>query len=132
MSHQARCPISPRYLTDDEIVEVTPCGELCSFRLRIWRGKMCPPIVLVSQFAGGPSPSWSSSEVANLIHRAYLGFPAEGLLYFEDEMVFGERRLFFVGFRAFGHGLRRCLTWPIRHDFDWSELEAMVGEEIVR
>jgi hypothetical protein len=121
---------SKRYLTDDEIVMVAPCDGPCSFRSRIWRGKACPAIVLVSQLAGGPSPNWSSSQVANMIYRAYLGFPAEGMRYFEDEIVLGEPKLFFVEFRIFGHGLRRCLTWPIRHAFDWSDLKAMVGGEI--
>jgi hypothetical protein len=130
MSTQVGFPNSIRYLTDDEILEVAPCNEPCPFRLRIWRGKACPAIVLVSQLDGGPSPSWSSSQAANLIHRAYLGFPAEGMLYLEDETIFGERTLFFVEFRTFGHGLRRILSWPTRHPFDWADLDAMLVGEI--
>jgi hypothetical protein len=130
MNAEIECPTSKKYLTDDEIVEVALCDERCSFHLRIWRGKACPAIVLVSQLGGGPSPSWSSSQFANLIQRAYLGFPAEGMLYFEDEIVLGERRLFFVQFTVFGHGLRRYLTCPYRHEFDWSVLEDMVGEVV--
>jgi hypothetical protein len=132
MNAQIECPTSKRYLTDDEIVEVVLCDEPRSFHLRIWRGKACPAIVLVSQLAGGPSPSGSSSQVANLIHRAYLGFLAEGMLYFEDQTVLGKRRLFFVGFKVFGHGLRRCLTSPYRCNFDWSDLEDTVGGKVPR
>jgi hypothetical protein len=123
---------SKKYLTHDEMVQVVSCGETCSFRLRIWRGKACPAIVLVSQLAGGPSPSWSSSQAANLIHRVYLGFPAEGMLYFEDEAVLGQRKLFLVEFRVLGQGPRGYLTWPSRHDFDWLDLEDMVGGEVPR
>ena len=130
MSCQVQYPTSKKYLTDDEILEVAPYDRPCSFRLRIWRSKASPAIVLISQLAGGVSPSWSSSYTANLVHRAYLGFPEQGMNYFEDEVIFGERRLFFVRFRTFGQALRRCLTWPVRHDFDWIELEAMVGGEI--
>ena len=131
MSPHIQCPASQRYLTDDEIAEIAPCDEPCSFRFRIWRGKACPAIVLVSQIDGGPSPSWSSSQAANLIHRAYLGFPAEGMIYFEDENVLGERTLFFVQFRAIGHGFRRFLTSPQRHAYDWAGLASMLGDEIL-
>jgi hypothetical protein len=130
MCTRVRCPTSKMYLTDDEIADFSLSDETSSFRLRIWRAKASPAIVLVSQLVGGPSPSWSSGHNANLIHRAYLGFPAEGMLYFEDETVLGERKLYSVGFHAIGDGLRHCLTWPIRHEFEWSDLEFLVGTTI--
>jgi hypothetical protein len=132
MRPQLRHLQSRLYLTHDEIAEVLSRKELCSFRLRIWRGKACPAIVLVSQTAAGPSPSWSSSQAANTIYRAHLGFPAEGMLYFEDETVFGVRRLYLVEFAVFGHGSRRALFHPVRHEVDWADLEAMTGQGIPR
>jgi hypothetical protein len=124
--------ISKWYLTDDEIVEITLCGERCSFRLRIWRSQAEPAIVLVSQRTGGPSPSWASSQLANLVHQVYLGFSDERMINFEDEVIHGERRLFVLEFTSFGHGLRRHLTQPIRRSFRWIDLEAMVGSAIAR
>jgi hypothetical protein len=127
---QIRGMTSKRFLTDDELVGISLDGDRRSFRLRIWRGKACPAIVLVSQLARGPSPSWSSSQVANLIQQTYLGFPVEGLLYFEDEIILGERRLFRVSFVTFGQGLRQWMTSPNRYASCWSELEELVGEAI--
>jgi hypothetical protein len=129
---QSQSPTSRRYLTDDEIVEVFSGGKREAFRLRIWRGKALPAIVLASQIVGGSSPSWSSSHLANLAFRAYLHFPDADMLNFEDETIVSERRLFFLEFRQFGHAHRCCLTEPIRRPFNWRCLEDIVGEAIAR
>ncbi len=129
-SGQVRGMSPRRFLTNDELVGISPDGSRRLFRLRVWREKACPAVVLVSQLAGGTSPSWYSSQVANLIQQTYLGFPAEGLLYFEDELVQGERRLFNVTFVSFGQGLRQWMTSPKRLAFSWPELEELVGEAI--
>ena len=125
-------PPSGRYLTDDEIVEVSSGDERGAFRLRIWRGTIGPAVVLVSQLAGGPSPSWFSSQLANLVLRAFLHFPAAGMLNFEDETIVSERRLFRLGFQRFGHAHRCCLTQPARQPCTWRFLEAIVGKPISR
>jgi len=124
--------ICKRYLTHDEIVEITLREERCQFRLRIWRGKESPAIVLASQMTGGASPSWASSRLANLAYQVYLGFTADRILNFEDEVIHRERRLFVLEFASFGHGLRRHLGQPSRRTFHWSDLEAMVGGAIPR
>ena len=101
-----------------------------AFRLRIWRGTIGPAVVLVSQLAGGPSPSWFSSQLANLVLRAFLHFPAAGMLNFEDETIVSDRRLFRLGFQRFGHAHRCCLTQPARQPCTWRFLEAIVGKPI--
>jgi len=103
-----------------------------AFRLKIWRGKSLPAVVLASQLAGGPSPSWASSRLANLAYRAHLGFSAERMINFGDEMVCGEHVLFAVDFTAIGYGLRRYLTQAVRRPCRWFELEFMVGTGIDR
>jgi hypothetical protein len=115
------------YLTDDETVEIAMHGEYNRFRLRIWRGAEGPAIVLASQLTGGPSPSWASSRLANLARQVYLGFSAERMITFEDEMVCGEQLLFVVEFTSIGYGLRRYLTHPDRRPCRWLELEFLVG-----
>lgn len=130
MPRQVRILSTSRYLTDDETVEITMHGDRSAFRMRIWRGKTGAAIVLVSQLTGGPSPSWGSCRLANLAQQVYLGFPAERSLYFEDEVVRDERRLFLVEFTPHGHGLRRYLTRAIRRSFRWSNLEEVVGSAI--
>jgi hypothetical protein len=132
MSRQIRNLSPSRYLTDDEIVEITMHGEWCAFRLRIWRAKTGPSIVLASQVTGGASPSWASSRLANLANQVYLGFSTERTLNFEDEIVRGERRLFLVEFTSHGHGLRRYLTHGIRRTYRWSILEDLVGGAVAR
>jgi hypothetical protein len=130
MPRQLRHTTSKRYLTHDEIVEIPLREELCQFRLRIWRGKESPAIVLTSQLTGGTSPSWASSQIANLAYQVYLGFTADRVLNFEDEVINRERRLFVLQFASFGHGLRRHLGQPSRWPCHWRDLEAMVGGAI--
>jgi len=132
MSRQLRNLSPSRYLTDDETVEITMYGECCAFRMRIWRAKTGPAIVLASQVTGGASPSWASSRIANLAYQVYLGYSTERTLNFEDETVRGERRLFLVEFTSHGHGLRRYLTRAIRRTCRWSNLEDLVGCAIAR
>jgi hypothetical protein len=132
MPRQLRNLSPNRYLTDDEIVELAVCGECCTFRMRVWRGKTGPAIILVSQVTGGASPSWASSRLANLAYQVYLGFSTERTLNFEDEIVRGERRLFLVEFTSQGHGLRRYLTQAVRRSCRWSILEEFVGGAIAR
>jgi hypothetical protein len=132
MSRQIRNLSPSRYLTDDETVEISMHGECCTFRMRIWRGKYGPAIVVVSQMPAGPSPSWAGSRLANLAYQVYLGFSTEHTLNFEDEFVRGERRLFLVEFTSPGHGLRRCLTRAIRRPFQWALLEELLGSHVAR
>jgi hypothetical protein len=105
-------------------------GDLSAFRMRIWRGKTSPAIVLVSQLPGGPSPSWGSCRLANLAHHVYLGFTRERTLNFEDELMRGQRRLFLVEFTPHGYGLRQYLTRAVRRSFRWSSFEELVGSAI--
>lgn len=121
-----------RYLTDDETAEVTIQGACYMFRMRIWRGKPGPAIVLASQVIGGASPSWASCRLANLAYRVYLGFPEDCMLNFESEVIRGEHRLFLVEFTPHGHGLRRCLTRAVRRPFRWATLEDLIGGAVAR
>jgi hypothetical protein len=132
MPRQLRHMTLKMYLTHDEIVEIVLRGVRCEFRLRIWRGKESPAIVLASQLPRGASPSWVSSQLANLAYQVYLGFTADRILNFEDEVINRERRLFVLDFASFGRGLRRHLGQPSRRPFYWSDLEAMIGGEIQR
>ena len=118
------------YLTDDETVEITMRGDRTAFRMRIWRAKVGPAIVLISQLERGPSPSWASCKLANLAYRVYLGFSTACTLNFEDEIVHGNRRLFIVEFTPHGHGLRRYLTRAVRRPLPWFNLEELVGGTI--
>jgi hypothetical protein len=103
-----------------------------TFRLRIWRGKAGPAVVLASQLIGGPSPSWSSSQLANLAFRVYLGFSPAGMLNFEDETIVNERALFALSFKPLGHLDRRYLPQPVRRLFRRCCLEDIVGEPVAR
>jgi hypothetical protein len=132
MSRQIRNLSPNRYLTDDETVEISMNGECCTFRMRIWRGKSGPAIVVISQMPAGPSPSWASSRLANLAYQVYLGFSTERTLNFEDEFVRGERRLFLVEFTSHGYGLRRYLTRAIRRPSRWAILEELLGCDVAR
>jgi hypothetical protein len=116
-----------RFLTDDEVLEILLLGDPCWFRVRIWRSKAQPSIVLVSQLPGGPSPSWATGRLANLIYRVHLGFTADGLRYFEDDIAIGQRMLSFVEFTPFGHGTRRLLVQSVRRPCSWVDLESVVG-----
>jgi hypothetical protein len=118
------------HLVDDEIIEVAFRGHRFSYRLRIWRARGRPAVVLVSQVPRGAPPAWLRSRLANLAYRAYLGFPSEGMLYFEDEESPGGRRLTRVHFATLGPELRRHLVEPVEQLARWDDLHRVLGCEV--
>lgn len=135
-------PFPPRHLTDDEVVHFTTktSGET-PVRIRIWRAaddrdnagpRSWKPVVLASQVTEPrecmwPKPSLITSKVANYINALVLGYPADGLIYFEDEESEpGVMVLNHCIFEYFGRKHRLQFFKPVRVECPWSELEHVV------
>lgn len=131
MNRDARGAVVKSFLIDDELVEVLFRGDRFPYRLRIWRNKGGPAIVLTSQVPGGAPPACLRSRLANLAFRAFLGFPAEGMFYFEDERTQGGRRLLQVKFHSVGHGLRRHLIGAVERPMRWDDFFSIIGSEVI-
>lgn len=132
MHRHARRQGLKHHLVDDEVVELPFQGHRFAYRLRVWRSRGGPAIVLASQLHGGAPPCWMRTKLANLAYRAYLGFSEGGMLYFEAEAEAtpGGPRLVQVEFEAVGHGLRRQLTRPAERQRRWEDLRSIVGAEV--
>jgi hypothetical protein len=63
------------------------------------------------------------------VYQAYLGFPTEGMLYFEDVRTQDGLRLVQVTFDSVGPGLRRHLVGPVDRSKRWDEFCSIVGSE---
>ena len=129
MHRYARAASIAHHLVDDDIVELNCHSHRFSFRLRIWRSRAGPSIVLASQLTEGAPPCWLRTRLANLAYSAYLCYPEAGMLYFEAEKSPGAR-LVQVAFESLGFGLRRQLVSPTERARDWRELEEIVGSEV--
>jgi hypothetical protein len=123
---------SKNYLVDDEVIEIRFEKHLFRYRLRIWRNKIRPAIVLASQLPGGVPPSWSRSTLANLAYQVYLAFPEKGMLYFESESEPEGPRLLQITFNLLGHDVRRRLVEPVQRSRRWCDFCSIVGSEVPR
>lgn len=129
MHRYARAAGPARHLVDDDLVELTYRGHRFSCRLRVWRDRSGPSVVLASRLPGGVPPSWLRLRLANLAYRAYLCFSEAGMLYFEAGDT-SKARLVQVAFESSGHGLRRQLVRPVERSRCWRDLEEIVGSEV--
>jgi hypothetical protein len=120
-----------RFLVDDDIVVFASYKRDHKVRMRIWRGKDAITVVLVSQVDGDISPALNSTSIANKVFSHHLGYPDNGMLYFEDfEIPSGGRCLQQVYFEYIGCGLRRQLFKPIARVREWGHIEYVVGEKV--
>jgi hypothetical protein len=127
MHRQAEDAGARHHLVDDERIELHFHGDRFLYRLRIWRSRNGPAIALASQVPGGAPPACLRSKLANLAFQAYLGYPAEGMLYFEEEPTPDGPQLVHVDFRRLGHGLRGRLIEPVERPVRWDDFRAIVG-----
>jgi hypothetical protein len=124
------------YLIHDEVEHIPDRkGRLHPFRIRVWRRRRGPAIVLVSETLDGPPPASMVEPLANQVFSGVLGFAPGGMRYFEDSGCDGEQVIHEVIFETFGHGQRSRLWRPWRprtRKVTWLDLECLVRERIER
>jgi hypothetical protein len=109
------------HLVVDEVVPVANHR----FRVRVWRCADAQPVVLLSQVKGHPPPDWHSSQLANLVVKAFLGYSATIPTFFEICRWNGMARAFRVGYSTVGSNLR-----PILVSSHYNPLEPAVIEQV--
>lgn len=129
---------SPHHLTDDETTEfvgrkdaVFPC------RIRVWRRQGAASVALASQVlkddgSPHPNPGRLVGRIANYVHSAILGYPAEGFVYVEAcRDLLGEWVIQHCSFSYFGRANQRLRLYePARHAIDVASLEHMIGQRV--
>lgn len=132
LSERRRLLPMPRikwWLVEDETLILPKSnGEDEAFRLRIWRSKDQPAVVLVSQLEGHMQPYRMTVKVANAIYKGWLHYLPKGMYYYEYTK--DATRLQFVDFVAFGHGDRQTLTDPSWHPVSFHTFRKFMGELI--
>jgi hypothetical protein len=113
------------WLVDDETIDMTHRGKQEAYRLRIWRAKDQPAVVLVSQLEGHAPPFFMTEKVANCVFRVWLKFLAQGMWYYEH--AHDPAGLCLVDFVGIGHRDRLVLTDAAYETVPDSHLARLVG-----
>jgi len=96
------------------------------FRVRVWRGKDRPAVVVVSQVMGGAPPCWASSKIANYVNQVYLRWPKDGIMLYEVER---EADVWAMEFTVIGpRGLRSHMIEPRRLRSAWHFIQEIIGD----
>lgn len=114
------------HLIEDETIFFPVKGTPEAFRLRVWREKGCPAVVMASQTEGGKDPARASCKVANYVWRVLLGFTPDGMDYFEVHAGIP----YLVEFDAIGNRDRAMLDRPIRTVVQPEEIDALIGTHV--
>jgi hypothetical protein len=114
------------HLVVDEVVPVANHR----FRVRVWRCADAQPVVLLSQVKGHPPPDWHSSQLANLVVRAFLGYSATIPTFFEISRWNGTARAFRVGYSTIGCNLRPILVSPHYNPLKPEVIEQVFGRKL--
>ena len=114
------------HLVVDEVVPVATHR----FRVRVWRCADAQPVVLLSQVKGHPPPDWHSSQLANLVVRAFLGYSAAIPTFFEISRWDGMARAFRVNYDTVGCNLRPILVMPRYTPLEPAVIEQVFGRKL--
>jgi hypothetical protein len=126
--------IDPMCLVDDEIETIETAQDPIKFRLRIWRNRRDPAIVLVSHLPGKKSPALAHTKIANYVWAAYLAHSEKGMRYLQDtERPSGMRVLHLFTFQLFGHSpCRQRLMSPSVREVAWEVLTLATKGQVDR
>jgi hypothetical protein len=108
----------------------TRVGEPHAYRVRVWRRRGQPAIVLVSQINSKDKPWRMSAAVANWVFGALLGLSSDGMRFFESHLNLEQSgsSLTIVTFEHFGkHPARQRFYNPQSTKVDWELICNMTG-----
>lgn len=111
------------WLVDDEPVDLEVDGVAETYRLRIWRGGHGPAVVLVSPTPGRQRCSRVSSQLANLVHRAFLAYDQRGMHFLEKDGA----RFHAVNFLGVGRDDRLTLLRPQYREVSREDVLDLIG-----
>lgn len=123
---RTRPPGPTLHLVDDEEVVLRVNGYYESFRVRIWRAKDEPALVLVSQVPGNVPPSKATERLANAVKAAWLAHDPRGMFWFE----LASDQINAVTFINFGRGDRSRLTKPKYQKVGRNFIDEIVGQVV--
>jgi len=124
-----------RHLVTDEEIRIRFRGNNLPYRLRIWMGKECAPVILASLSSANTDnldPAFFSTRIAKLAYEGYLRCEApRGFLYWESYAMGGYPvRLKIVHFDMIGRSDRLLFIRPLHQDKMWGDLVDLVGQLI--
>ena len=118
--------LKPMILVDDETVEVTADSMIVRARVRVWRAKDEPAVVLVEYIPGELSPNLAAAKFARRIWATLLHYTPFGMLYFETE----EDMVWQVSFDVIGLATRAAFVRPSYEFFPLGRFDTMVGHPV--
>lgn len=123
---EAAAPPVVMHLVDDEILALDHRGECEAIRMRIWRHRDYPAVILSSQEQGYVHPCLVSCMVANVAYRVYLAHDALGFQFFEWD----GKSMYEVTFVGWGHERRMILYRAVYRESSRATLEHLVGTPV--
>jgi hypothetical protein len=121
------------HLVTDEVIRMPIALQNSNkARLRIWRAKGVPAVILVSQIPTQIPPDFATTKLANWLYQAYLRCDPKGFSYWEYLGGDGCENvgLFCIFFDELGLPSRRRFLKPFRKYYKPERLEALIGEHI--